>query len=301
MRKTEFDVINSHFVVPSGPVGAQLSKFANFPHVISVHGGDLYDPSKKMSPHRHGVLRAVIRCLLTKADAIVGQSVNTLDNMSKYYGSDLSGVRIPLGITRPPQGTVERASYGLTDDDMVLATVGRLVPRKAIDQMVAMLPQLSECRAHLFIVGSGPEEPKLKEQAASLGVADRLHCLGFVSEEEKAGVLRMADLFVSTSQHEGFGLVFLEGMACGLPVVCYDHGGQTDFLEDGATGHLVPLNDTAQFSEKCLSLLNDAETRQAMAAENLRRVEDLFIDSCARAYEELFDDVLRKHRDRPHP
>jgi len=59
-----------------------------------------------------------------------------------------------------------------------------------------------------------------------------------VPEEHKFRLLRIADVFVSTSQHEGFGLVFLEAMACGLPVVCYDRGGQIDFLEDRTTGHL---------------------------------------------------------------
>src|SRR5690606_20343889 len=105
-------------------------------------------------------------------------------------------------------------------------------------------------------------------------------------------LLALADLYVSTSQHEGFGLVFLEAMAAGLPVVCYDRGGQVDFLEDGATGFLVPLNDRPAFVARCRELLADAALRREIAARNRARVEELFIDRCAKRYEALFAAVI---------
>ncbi|MDQ3840725.1 MAG: glycosyltransferase family 4 protein, partial [Thermoproteota archaeon] len=85
LKNTHYDVINTHFVLPTGPVGRALSRFAKIPQVLSVHGGDLYDPSKWLSPHRHGILRVWVRRLLQNADRIVGQSRNTLDNVRKFY------------------------------------------------------------------------------------------------------------------------------------------------------------------------------------------------------------------------
>ena len=76
-----------------------------------------------------------------------------------------------------------------------------------------------------------------------------MHVLGQVSDEQKYAALAISDVFVSASQHEGFGLVFLEAMAFGLPVVCYDRGGQTDFLTSGETGAVVRLNDTRSVRE----------------------------------------------------
>src|SRR5690606_33213702 len=72
-RASAFDVINTHFVVPTGPLGHALSRTHRIPNVLSVHGGDLFDPSKSSSPHRHAPMRAAVRWLLRRADAVVGQ------------------------------------------------------------------------------------------------------------------------------------------------------------------------------------------------------------------------------------
>ena len=292
LAQENFEVINTHFVLPTGPVGDALSRYAHIPNVLSVHGGDLYDPSKWSSPHRHRLLRHWAQTLLRRADRVVGQSSNTLENVGRYYDDRLSTQLIPLGIRRPaPQDPASRADHGIGPDALILATVGRLVARKAVDQLIALVAALGK-QAHLLIIGSGPLERVLQEQAGARQVADRVHFMGQVTDAEKFSLLNMADLYVSTSQHEGFGLVFLEAMACGLPVLCYDHGGQTDFLHEGLSGHLVPLNDQQAFAKACLELIKNQATRQAMGAENLARVENYFIDRCASRYEALFDEVI---------
>jgi glycosyltransferase involved in cell wall biosynthesis len=157
--------------------------------------------------------------------------------------------------------------------------------------MRTLLPSLTLA---LLILGTGPMEQTWKSEAREIGVAQDVLFLGQVSDRDKFKILGMSDLYVSTSQHEGFGLVFLEAMACGLPVVCYNHGGQTDFLADGVTGHLVELNDTQRFEERCETLIREKTRRQIMGQENLRRVEDYFIDRCAQRYEELFQQAINR-------
>src|SRR5690606_13328002 len=105
---------------------------------------------------------------------------------------------------------------------------------------------------------------------------------------------RSSDLYVSTSQHEGFGLVFLEAMAAGLPIVCYDHGGQRDFLEDGRTGFVLALNDLDGFVGRCRELLASPERRQAIGDRNRELAEQSFTGRCARRYEALFERVARQ-------
>ena len=147
----------------------------------------------------------------------------------------------------------------------------------------------------LVVIGDGPLKKDLEEQASSLGVSAKVTFAGFVSDDKKAALLAASDLYVSTSQHEGFGLVFLEGMSAGIPVVCYDFGGQTDFLDDGLTGALVPLNDLSQFTNACVRFMDSPEDRIAAGKENLQRVESFYIDTCAQEYERLFASVIEQH------
>lgn len=288
LAATPFDVINTHFVLPTGPVGDALARWSGIPNVLSLHGGDLYDPSKTTSPHRHAVLRAWVRSLLRRASILVGQSSNTIGNMNRYYTPELNAKCIPLGIQRPKVELGKRADYGVSGDAVVLVTVGRLVARKGLSQLIALMGRLRKSNVKLLILGAGPMEQAWKNEAKAAGVDHDVLFMGQVTDQDKFKILSMADLYVSTSQHEGFGLVFLEAMACGLPVVCYNHGGQTDFLMDGITGYLVELNDTRRFEERCEVLIRDKARRKTMGEENLRRVEDYFIDRCAQRYEELF-------------
>jgi glycosyltransferase involved in cell wall biosynthesis len=290
LRRPGFDVVNTHFVVPTGPVGHTLAARYGVPHVLSVHGGDLYDPSKRSSPHRHGWLRAPIRWMLRAADQVIGQSRNTVDHVRDIYGVDREVGLIPLGIERPP--TIQpaaRAEFGLPENAFVAVTIGRLVARKSTEQLVAALRASGINNAHLLIVGDGPEASMIRAAASAAGMNDRIHLLGQVSDTDKYRALSVADIFVSSSQHEGFGLVFLEAMAFGLPVVCYDHGGQTDFLRSGETGYVVPLNDLDTFTQALLDLYGQKEQRLQMGAHNREKVEAFFIDRCADAYEAIFE------------
>jgi glycosyltransferase involved in cell wall biosynthesis len=292
LRTTRYDIINTHFVLPSGPVGDALARYGHIPNVLSVHGGDVYDPSKWTSPHRHILLRAWIRRLLRGAECVVGQSRNTLENMRKYYAPEIEGIRIPLGIRRPHIEPGARPQYGFSERDVLLVTVGRLVTRKAVDQLIRMMARIESSNIYLLVLGTGPLMPALKEQARRLNVDKRIRFLGYVDEPEKFRILQLSDIFVSTSQHEGFGLVFLEAMASGLPVVCYDHGGQTDFLQDGKTGYVLPLNDELALLERCRQLARATDTRKEMGKANLGRVEEYFIDRCATRYEDVFQDLI---------
>ncbi len=292
-RAQRFDIINTHFVVPTGPLGQFLAARLRVPNVLSVHGGDLYDPSKRSSPHRHWWLRAAIRHLLLRADSVVGQSRDTLARVGDIYGVHRRTELIPLGIERPPAvGEVSRGLFGLPADAFVMVTVGRLVARKATMQLLDILQRCARPMAHLLVVGDGPEVEMIRGVAGERGLSDRVHLLGQVSDQCKYEALAVADVFVSTSQHEGFGLVFLEAMAFGLPVICYDRGGQTDFLHSGDTGHVVALNDQRAFTHAVIELHDDPLLRRRLGENNRARVESYLIDCCARRYEALFDTAV---------
>jgi len=295
LKQRRFDIVNTHFVVPTGPLGAYMAARARIPNVLTVHGGDLYDPSKLSSPHRHWLLRSLIRRLLRRADAVVGQSRNTVQNVATYYTRDVHCELIPLGIERPVEPSTHRRELGFDDGNKVLVTVGRLVARKAVSQLVDVVAELADPSVRLVVIGDGPLQKALQDQARKQNVSGQVIFAGFVDEQRKIDLLNAADLYVSTSQHEGFGLVFLEAMAAGLPVVCYDHGGQSDFLEHGITGSLVTLNHRDAFLRECVALLESPQRRRQISQENLSRVEKYYIDRCAARYEQLFENTITTH------
>jgi glycosyltransferase involved in cell wall biosynthesis len=296
-RQRGFDVINTHFVVPTGPVGQWLADRWKLPNVLSVHGGDLYDPSKRLSPHRHGWLRRPVQRLLRRASAVIAQSNNTRDNVRRIYGVEREVGLIPLGIDRPPPlARVSPAAFGLPASAFTIVTIGRLVPRKQTTQLVAAIASSAVANAHLLVVGGGPDEEPVRRAAAEHGIADRVHLLGRLSESDKYRALATADLFASTSQHEGFGLVFLEAMAAGLPIVCYDHGGQSDYLESGITGYMLRLNDAQAFTGAIRAIAGLPDRGRSIGASNAKRVEEFFIDRCARRYEAAFEQAIDDYR-----
>ncbi len=295
LKKESFDVINTHFVLPTGPVGVLLSRQAGIPNVLSLHGGDLYDPTKFLSPHRHAFLRWMVRGLLRRADLVVGQSNNTLANMRKFYTPEIDGVRIPLAINRPEPVSGGREMYGFADDEKILITIGRLVARKGVDQLIRMMRQFAGEKVRLLILGSGPQSQELKNLVVRHHLEQQVMFMGFVSDEEKFRLLNLSDVYVSTSQHEGFGIVYLEGMAFGLPIIAYDEGGQTDFLEDGRTGFLVSLNQLDRFTARTREMIQDDDLRQKIGQTNRQLVEEFFIDRCASRYEEFFCQAIDAH------
>ncbi len=295
LREQRFDVINTHFVIPTGPVGWYLARLAGIPNVLSVHGGDLYDPSKFMSPHRHFFLREPAKRLLRAASMVVGQSTNTIENVRQYYDDSVPCELVPLGIPRLSVKAQDRSAFGLSEDDFVLITIGRLVSRKGIDQLVDVIGAMHNSAVKLLVIGGGPKQEEWEALVHHRRLGSRIRFLGQVSDEQKYAMLACADLYVSTSQHEGFGLVFLEGMAAGLPVVCYNHGGQTDFIRNGENGYLVELGDKQTFQLRLNALENDRALLAKLSAASRETVEQYFIDRCAQRYQALFQAAIETH------
>jgi len=294
LRNERIDVINSHFAVPTGPGSLPPARVAGVPHVLSLHGGDIYDPSKRLSPHRFAPLRAAVRWVLRGSDAVVAQSSNTRENAVRLYGFQGPILLIPLGIRQPAVPKVSRDALGLATDAFIGITVGRLVKRKGLDTLLRALayPELAGVR--LVVVGEGPERPDLERLGGALGISGRLLFTGRVSEQRKWELLQAADAYLSTTMHEGFGLVYLEAMAAGIPVVSFDHGGQVDFLRDGETGHLVRAGDLEGMVAAIARLVTGRGRARAMGDANLGRAGNHRIEQCAARYEELFESLLKR-------
>ncbi|OEJ29823.1 glycosyl transferase [Streptomyces agglomeratus] len=159
-----------------------------------------------------------------------------------------------------------------------LIQLGRLVPRKGAAVSIGALSRLPG--AELLIVGGpsadrlddDPEVRRLRDIAREAGVADRVRFLGGVSTAEVAPLLRSADVVLCPGDYEPFGIVPLEAMACGRPVVASGVGGQLDTVADPATGRLVPPGDPEALARAAGELLDDRALREACGEAGRRRV-----------------------------
>ncbi len=147
----------------------------------------------------------------------------------------------------------------------VLMTVARLWsgdPYKGVDVTIRALPAIIQRFPHVkyLVIGRGDDQPRLAQLADDLGVSDRVVFAGFVSTAALADHYRLADAYIMPSQ-EGFGIVYLEAMACGVPVLSGDADGSADPLQDGELGWRVPHRDPGAVAAACIEILNGEDPR----------------------------------------
>jgi glycosyltransferase involved in cell wall biosynthesis len=292
----KYDLVHTSFAVPSGPSGLLLARRLRVPHVLSIHGGDIYDPSRRLSPHRTPFLKQMVHWVIHGSDRVVASSSDILHRAKAIYG-DREIDRIPLAVRPVRFERLARAALGLglEEDHVVLVTVGRLVARKGLDELIDIVAGVDEPRLRLVIVGEGPLREPLEVRARKAGVADRVCFAGFVSEERKWQVLEASDVYVSTTLHEGFGIVFLEAMEIGLPVVCYDCGGQTDFLKEEFSD-LIPAGDKNRFRQRLVQLCKEGELRRRMGEVARHAVKDFYVERYVERYTEVYRECLAQRR-----
>ncbi len=288
-----YEILNTHFAIPSGPAGYVLSKLFHLPNVLAIHGGDIFDPSKSLSPHNTPILKQTVKYMLNKADCVVAQSTDTRKNAYDYYNIKRPIEIIPLGIKKPVFIKKSREDFNFGNDEMIFCTVGRLVKRKNIEDTLDILSEIRNNHKFKFIImGDGPERENLYELAKQYNISDNVLMMGNVSDELKFQLISLSDIFLSTALHEGFGLVFLEAMDAGIPVISYNRGGQNDFLEDGKTGFLVNLGDKVKYKERLLEIIDNHSLKLAMGEYNKKLIQNYYIDACAEKYINLFEKVI---------
>jgi len=183
-----------------------------------------------------------------------------------------------------------RAMLDLLPGELAVGMVARIAPQKGVGKFLEAAAAVTRKRrdVRFFLAGSGPLERRMHERARSLGLGPaRLDFLGH--REDVAGLYAAFDVFALSSLYEGLPYVILEAMAARLPVVATRAPGIEDVVEDGVTGRLAPLDDSAAIARALLDLLADGDARSRMGGEARRRVEERFrladfLDAHARLY-----------------
>jgi len=247
-RAGRLDVLDAHFGYPDGYAATRLGRWLKVPVTITMRGTEArhaQDPA----------LRPLLARALQRAARVFAVS-ESLRQVALGLGVPPERVRVvgngvDLERFYPVDRTQARTALGLPADAPVLVSVGGLCERKGFHRVIDCLPALHAqgTPAHLLVVGGPSPEgdwtDRLQAQVRELGLADRVHFTGPVPPQDLHRVLSAADVFVLATRNEGWANVFLEAMACGLPVVTTDVGGNAEVVSRPELGTVVPFGDAA--------------------------------------------------------
>lgn len=295
-----YDLIHSHYWL-SGCVGRRVRYYWNVPQVIMFHtlgavknatGIGAREPESRLQNEKK---------LIQTCDRIIAATKREKKELCDYYGAFPGNVDIvPCGVNLTLFHPVDRGSarqkIELNPDEKVILYVGRFDPLKGLDRLLAAAAWLRKRnRFKLVIVGGDdrdqPEMKRLIEQCYRLGLEDSVIFSGRIEQKDLPFYYSAADITVMPSYHESFGLVALESMACGTPVMAGDVGGLNKIVHNGKTGYLLEGDFTSSLisrlrqllTEKRSELLPSSIIRASISPYSWSRIAELM----AREYREL--------------
>ena len=270
--------------------GAAAARLGRLPHVITMHGGRYYATALRR--------RVAFRWAMRNSHRVVAVSEATRRDLEESLGRPARCVDVIPNGQRLRQGVRSklRDELGLSDADFLIVNVGNLYSVKGQDSLVrALARSLSEgpgLPLHLAIAGRGEQEVPLRTLALDLGIADRVHLLGF--RDDVPDVLAAADLFALPSLSEGLPLALLEAMFAGLPVVASAVGGIPEVVRHDREGLLCTPGSAEELAAAVLALFRDSALRDRIGRAGRDLAETRYTpDAMASAYEALYRSALQ--------
>lgn len=259
--------------------------------VISTHGMDVWEP-----------LSLIRRRALQRADAILAPTEDTANHVAREQGVDRERIRVLPWALDPQFEELVASKQWLPrpvgfPEGRVILSVGRWFADeryKGMDTLITALPKLLTewPEVQLVLVGEGDDQDWLEQIAEGRGVRRHVHFLTGLSYGEIAGCYQACEIFALPSRGEGFGLVYLEAMAYGKPVIGGAHGGAPEVIEDGQTGYLVQHGDSGQLATSIQALLSDPELGKEMGARGREKVDrDFRFNVFAKSLKKILRDL----------
>ncbi|MDH3678469.1 MAG: glycosyltransferase family 4 protein [Acidimicrobiia bacterium] len=307
------DEVNAELVVldPAVPLGA-LGRRLDRPYAVVLHGAEVTVPA------RLPLARRVLASTLRSATLVIAAGQYALDEAERCAGRPLPSVVIPPGVDserfRPfpddRSRAVARARFGVGDDDFLIAAVSRLVPRKGLDVLVRASAELSARLAarpapgaaavQVLIGGDGRHRRRLERLITATGAPVRL--LGRLADDDVAELYAAADAMAMLChdrwfglEQEGFGIVFLEAAAAGVPQIAGRSGGAHEAVANGVTGLVLDdPHDERAVAAAAESLARDPVTRSRLgSAARARAIAEFSYDQLAERLAGSIDEAVR--------
>ena len=298
-----YDLVHSHYWL-SGWVGQALKVRWNVPHVIMFHTLGEVKNRAHFSEHEPDYRIAGERLVAQGADRIICASEGERRALIEFYGvSPERAVQVPCGVDmdhfRPMPRAAVRRELGLSQDEPLVLYVGRIEPLKGIDILLRAAAE-TEGRFRLLVVGGDGKEARrkaeLRQLADELGIAGRVVFRDAVPHEQLPLYYNAADICVVPSYYESFGLVAVEAMACGVPVVASRVGGLLETVRHGETGYLVSWRCPEPFAERLELLLDNEPLRRSLGRMARSAVERFRWAEVASRVEDVYHELVSEYR-----
>ena len=304
LRAGDYDLMHSHWILPQGFAGMLARRGRPVPHVLTVHGGDIFGLQGRL-------IRGFKRTALRNADAVTVNSSVTETAVQAVGGSLRRLVRIPMGVSIAPLDDRQAAlAERLRQEHRgvegpLLVFVGRIVAEKGVEDLLRATRLLAECApgSRAIIIGDGQDRADMEQLARTLGIADVTHFTGWVDAADIPAYLHAADVFVGPSRTaangwiEAQGLTFIEAMAARIPVVATRVGGIVDAVQDEQTGLLVDERAPEQIARAVVRLWqDDALRRRLVDSAYTAAVEHFSRRVSAEAFSALFAEAVCQSR-----
>lgn len=305
-----YDVIHSHYWL-SGWVARMLqSDWPGAPIVQMFHTlGHLKNLVAQTEAEREPAQRVPVETEIVQfADRLVAATPREREQMITLYDADPAKISIippgvDLALFRPIPRAEAKAHLGLPADHRMVLFVGRIEPLKGLDTLIRAMARIVERDPSLrgdfcvCIIGGEAEPERMDDEMRrldrlreELGISDVVMFLGSRDQTELPYHYSAAEMMVVPSHYESFGMVALEAMACGTPVIASDVGGLSFIVHDGETGFLVPDKDVDAWADKMLLLLRRPELRGELGGRGVEIAQDY-------AWSRIADQILALYRD----
>ncbi len=280
VRRRPPELLHLHFVDNAAAYALLLSALLPLPLIASLHGDDV-----ERLPYERPVYRWLLRAVLRRAALVTGCSAALLQAAGATEGRVVAN-----GVS-----SEQFAPVAAPPANGYLLSLARLAPKKGMDvalQAVATLPA-RHAEIDVVIAGDGPQRAGLERLAGSLGLRRRVQFRGRVEPEAVPALLAGCRLFVLASRHEAFGIVLLEAMAAGRPVVATRVGGVPEIIEDGVHGLLVARDDPQALAAAISRLLDNPELAARLAAQGQVHVQQSFtLQQQGQRFRRLYDELM---------
>jgi glycosyltransferase involved in cell wall biosynthesis len=255
------DVIDAHYLYPDGVAAAMLSRRLRRPFVVTARGSDVNLIAQMPGP------QARILAAIQQSSRVIAVSQALKEALVRIgvpeERTEVLRNGVDLTVFRPTLRDATRASLGVGTASLIVS-VGNLVPEKGHDLVLRAAARIE--RAHVVIVGRGPDRSELHALADRLRISGRVRFLENMPQTELASIYSAADVLALGSSREGWPNVILEAMACGTPVVSTDVGGVGEMVTAPVVGLLVSGRDEADYADALVQVLAHCRDRAGIRA-----------------------------------